>query len=268
MSHYPTRQACSIPGSGSAFYLYLLKNIAVPSRLPHDLWFKGQTKLLEDREHPFQGYYPIGKTYKIAYGTKPMGDYTFTGDEKNAVYVRDLSPEAILQLGIQKDAEPVEKVWNPNYVTFDNLPEKVRISNETATMSLAKSISSYLGAKDILYTEKDVITMLVAAIKNASSQEMRTILHGNHVAWCATRYLDTGIMEEDIKREFYGQNNMEFYIRDIGTIMPAILFSFAILGKSPVEMIGFLDYDLWGIEEVAKELENHMKVNQELRAAA
>ena len=262
MPHYPTKQACSIPGSGSAFYLHLLKNITVPSRLPHDLWFKGQAKLLEDREHPFQGFYPIEETYKITYGTESMGYHKFTGKEKNPVFVRDLSPEAALSLGIAKDAEPAEKVWNPNYLSFDNLPEKARISNETATMSLAKSLSSFLGAKDILYTEKDVVGMLTAAIKNASSQEMRHILHGNHIAWCATRYLDTGIMEEDIKREFYGQNNMEFYIRDIGTIMPAILYSFAILGKDPLEMIDFLDYELWGIEEVAKELEGHMRINQ------
>ena len=262
MPYYPTNQPCSIPGSGSAFYLYLLKNIAVPSRLPHELWFRGQEKFLNDPEHPFRGYYPIGETYEIAYGNEPMSPHVFTGKEKNPVFVRDLSVYTTLKLGISKDAEPREKVWNPNFLPYDKLSEKVRISNEITTMSLAKSISSYLGAKDILYTEKDIMIMLTAAIKSASSQEMRIILHGNHIAWCATRYLDTGIMEEDIKREFYGQNNMEFYIRDIGTIMPAILFSFALLGKDPTEMIGFLDYDLWGIGDVATELKTHMKINQ------
>ncbi len=262
MGYYPTKNASSIPGSGSAFYLYLLKNMAIPSRLPHQLWYEGQTKLLKNPDHPFRGFFPIGDTYRIEYGGGPMGDYTFTGKEKNAVFVRDLSKEAMLALGIQSDAEPIEKVWNPNYVKFEDLPEKARISNETATMSLAKSISSFLGSKDVLYTEKAVLNMLTAALKNANSEEMRHILHGNHVAWCATKYMDTGVMEADIKREFYGQNNMEFYIRDIGTIMPGILYSFAILGSDPTDMIKFLDYELWGIDEVAKALQIFMKINQ------
>lgn len=268
MPCYPTKQPCSLPGSGSAFYLYLLRNIATPSRLPHDLWYDGQTKLLQDKGHPFRGYFPIGETYKITYGNGPMAPHTFTEKDKNPVFVRDLSPKARVKLGIQSDAEPKEKVWNPNYIPFDKLSEKVRISNETTTMSLAKSISSFLGAKDILYTEKDIIDMLVIAMKNASSQEMRHILHGNHISWCVSRYIDTGIMEEDINREFYGQNSMEFYIRDIGTIMPAILYSFAILGYDPVEMITYLDYELWGIEEVAQKLQSHMKINQEIKKVA
>jgi len=263
MAYYPTKLPSSLPGSGSAFYLHLLRNIAIPSRLPHDLWYKGQTILKKDRCHPFQGNYPIGETYKITYGNAPMKDHKFTGKEKNPVFVRDLHAETKIALGIQKDADPKEKVWNPNYCSFDELPEKVRISNEIATMSLAKSISSFLGSKDSLYTEKNIVSMLAIALKDANSQEMRHILHGNHISWCASRYIDTGEMEEDIKREFYGQNSMEFYIRDIGTIMPAILYTFAVLGRDPIEMIGFLDYELWGIDEVAKELQGYMRINQE-----
>jgi len=156
VSYYPTNQPCSIPGSGGAFYLYLLKNITTPSRLPHEIWFKGQTKLYEDKEHPFRGYYPIGKTYRIAYGTQPMDYYTFTGKEKNPVFIKDLAPKTKLELGISNNAIQAEKVWDPNYCPYEKLPEKARISNETATMSLAKSISSFLGAKDILYNEKDI----------------------------------------------------------------------------------------------------------------
>jgi hypothetical protein len=239
-----------------------------PSRLSHDLWYREQTELKESKDHPFQGFFPIGKTYRITYGGGDMGDHKFTGKEKNPVFVRDLHAETKLKLGIQKNANPKEKVWNPNYRSFEELPDMVRISNETATMSLAKSISSFLGSQDSLYTEKNIINMLTVAIKDASSQEMRHILHGNHIAWCAARYIDTGVMEEDIRREFYGQNSMEFYIRDISTIMPSILYTCAILGKDPVEMIKYIDYDLCGVKEVAEELQKYMKINQIVKKVA
>lgn len=30
-------------------------------------------------------------------------------------------------------------------------------------------------------------------------------------------------------------------------------------------MINYLDYDLWGIEEIANELKSHMKINQKIK---
>ncbi len=259
---YPTKQACSVPGSGSAIYLHLLDNIAMPSRLPHQLWFESQKQKLEDQHDPFKGFFPVGETFELSYGGGPMESYTFTGKEKNAVLVKDLSDQSLMELGI-RDANPKEKVFNPNYVTYDNLPENARISNETATMSLAKSISAFLcNGRDIMYTEQDVVDMLTVAIKKCDSQEMRYILHGNHVAWCAARFIDTGTMEEDIKRQFYGQNDVDFYVKDIGTIMPGMLYTLAILGVDPLEMIKGLDYEIWDIEKVAEELRGKMKIHE------
>lgn len=264
---YPVLQASSVPGSGSAVYLYLLNNLIIPAKLPHELWYNGEKKKLEDPHNPFKGFFPVDQTLKISYAGSEMGYHTFTGEEKNSVFVKDLSSEAKMQLGIPNDADPSSKVFNPNFVTFEKLPHNARISNETASMSLAKSISSFLCTrKDILYTEKDVVDMLIVAIEHADSQEMRYILHGNHVAWCASRYIETGIMEEDIKRQFYGQNDFDFYIKDIGTVMPSMLFTLAILGIDPVSVIKKLDYDIYGIENVAQKLQEFMKQKEQQAA--
>ena len=260
---YPINQASSIPGSGSAVYLHLLNNINLPARLPHELWYNGQAAKLDDEHDPFKGFPPKGRTLKMSYGGSVVQDYTFTGEEKNPIFVKDLSPEAMLELGLPKDANPADKVFNPNFCAYEDLPDNARISNETASMSLAKSISSFLCTKmGITYTEKDIVEMLLVSIDHADSQEMRHILHGNHVSWCAARFIETGVMEEDIKRQFYGQNDIDFYVKDIGTIMPSMLFTLAILGVDPVEMIKKLDYDLWGIDEVAEKLQGYMKKNQ------
>ncbi len=259
---YPTSAPSSALASGSAVYLYLLENYAVPSRLPHELWYAGEEEKLLNPHKAFKGLFPVGETYNISYAGKEMAPYTFTGEEKNPVFVKDISSEDQMALGLI-GADPREKVWNPNFVKYEDLTKIVRMSNETPTLSLAKSISAFLCTRgDIMYTEKAVVDMLTVAIKKCDSEEMRYILHGNHVAWCASRFLDTGVMEEDIKRQFYGQNNVDFYIKDVGTIMPAMLYTLAILGVDPVEAIEDLDYDLWGIEAAAKELQKYMKVNQ------
>jgi len=256
---YPTFKPASLPGSGSAIYLYLLENIAIPSRLPHLLWYGSQEKKLNDEHDPFKGFFPIGKTYEIDYAGKGMGPYKFTGKEKNAVYVKDCSDETLMKLGI-RGARPDEKVFNPNFVSYDDLPKNARLSNETATMSLAKSLSAYLcGIKGILYTEQDVVEMMIIAIREGNSEQMKYILHGNHVSWCAARYIETGIMEEDVKKQFYAQTDTDFFMKDIGTIMPGILYTLALLGVDPTEAIKEIGYDVWGIEEVAAELKKYMK---------
>jgi len=100
------------------------------------------------------------------------------------------------------------------------------------------------------------------AMRDANSNAMRTILHGNHVAWCAARFMQYGTMEEDIKKNFYGQNDISFYVKDIGTVMSPLLYILAILGVNPVEAIKELDYDLWGIEKAAEEMQRYMYVNK------
>jgi hypothetical protein len=265
---YPIEKATSIPGSGNAFYFFLIENIHIPAKLTHDLWYKGCEELRVNPTHPFQGFFPVGSTLRISYASSPMGDYTFTGDEKNPVFVKDLSPEAMLELGISAKSKPSDKVFNPLFRLYEELPEKTRKDNELPSLSLAKSITSFLSSSDMLFTEKDIVEFLIKAIENANSPQMRHILHGNHVAWCAARFMSTGVMEEDIKKNFYGQNEIEFYIKDVGTIMPAILYSFALLGVDPVDMINRLDYDLWGVDKAAKELQNFMLINKKETKAA
>jgi hypothetical protein len=257
---YPLGNPSSVIGSGSSFYLYLLENIHVPAKMSHDLWYKGlEQAMKEDTSYPFRGFFPVGETLKISYAGAEIAPYTFTGSEKNPVYVKDLSSEAKLSLGISVKADPSAEVFNPHFVAYAKLPERTRKSNELPTLSLAKSISSYLGSKDILFTEKDIIDFLISAFKDCNSNQMKYILHGNHVAWCAARFMETNTMEEDIKKQFYGQNSMDFYIKDIGTILPGMLFCAASLGMDPVEAIKYLDYDVWDIDKVARALQCCMK---------
>jgi hypothetical protein len=265
---YPIKSPSSIPGSGQALYLHLVESVSVPAKLTHEIWYNGCEQLRIESTHPFQGFFPIGKTFKLSYGGSPMNDYTFTGEEKNPVFVKDLSSEAKLALGISADTNGADKVFNPLFRKYEELPEKTRKDNELPALSLAKSIASFLSSKDVLFTEADVVDMLTVAVKAANSDQMRHILHGNHVAWCAARFMTTGVMEEDIRRNFYGQNPVDFYVKDIGTIMPAMLYAFAILGSDPVEVIKHLDYDLWGVDAAAAEMQKFMKTNQEERMAA
>lgn len=217
--------------------------------------------MIEDDNEPFMGFFPVGKTLKLSYAGGPMGDYTFTGEEKNPVFVRDLSPEAREELGIQEKASEKAKVFNPFFRPYDELPAKTKKDNELPALSLAKSISAFLSADNILFTEKNIVDMLTIAIRDANSLAMRTILHGNHVAWCAARFMEFGTVEEDIKRNFYGENDINFYTKDIGTIMPPILYSLACLGVDPVEAIMYLDYDLYGIQDAAKEMRKFLHKN-------
>ncbi len=150
--------------------------------------------------------------------------------------MRDLSNEAKMSLGISTNADQKAKVFNPFFKQYDELQEKVR-------------------------------KFLFIAVREANSNEMRYILYGNHLAWCAARFMETGIMEGDIQKEFFAQNSMDFYVKDIGTIMPTILFGLTILGEDPRDVINYIDYDLWGIEEVAEGLAIYMYTNQKKKIA-
>ena len=106
------------------------------------------------------------------------------------------------------------------------------------------------------YSEKDVVNFLVVAIRNANSQEMMYVLHGNHVAWCVARFIESGEMEADVKKRFYSQDDPDFYVKDIGTVMPSMLYALAILGVDPVEITENLTYEIWDIDKVAKEIQS------------
>jgi hypothetical protein len=258
---YPLEKATSIPNSGNAFYYHLINNISIPAQTTHQIWYNGCAKMVEDKNEPFQGFFPVGKTLKLSYAGGPMCDHTFTGEEKNPVFVKDLSPEARKELGILDKASEKAKVFNPFFRLYDDLPSKTKKDNELPALSLAKSISAFLSPDNILFTEKNVVDMLIVALRDANSQAMRTLLHGNHVAWCAARFMEFGTIEEDIKKNFYGENDINFYTKDIGTIMPPILYSLACLGVDPVEAIKNLDYDLYGIQGAANEMRKFLHSN-------
>lgn len=257
-TRYPIDKATNIPGSGNAFYLYLMDNVNVPAKMAHTLWYNGMMKLKEDPTNPFQGFYPVGKTLKVAYDTNAYENYTFTGEEKNPIFVKDLAPETIKALGISEDANPNTKVFNPYFRPYEDLPAKKKKDNELPTLSMAKTVGHFLASKNILFTEKDIVDMLMTAVYHCDSKEMMFLLHGNHVSWCAARFMESGVMEADIKKQFFGQNEIEFYIKDIGTIMPSILFALAALGVDPVGVIPHIQYDLYGIKETAEDLRKIM----------
>ena len=58
----------------------------------------------------FQGDYPIGETMVMSYGGSPMCEHTLSKDDKNPVFVKDLSSEAREKLGILLTASRDTKV--------------------------------------------------------------------------------------------------------------------------------------------------------------
>jgi len=265
---YPIKKASSILGSGHSVYQYLIKNIHIPAKLTHEIWYNSCETLRTNPNEAFRGFFPVGETLKLSYAGAPMADYTFTGDEKNPIFVKNLSLEAKMSLGISNTISESDKVFNPLFKPYEKLPSQTKKDNELPTLSLAKSITSYLSSKDVLFTESDVVGMIRSALEDANSDEMRHILHVNHVAWCATRFMIWGTMEEDIKKNFYSQNEVSFYVKDIGTIVPSMLYCLAFLGVDPLEAIAHIDYDLWGIEDTAKEMQKFMLIHQESQKTA
>ena len=102
---YPIENASSLPGSGNALYFHLIDNIHIPAKLSHTLWYNGCKSLVDDPSNPFMGFFPVGRTLELSYSGSPMQEYTFTGEEKNPVFVKDLSLKTMLELGISKTAK-------------------------------------------------------------------------------------------------------------------------------------------------------------------
>ncbi len=264
MSNYPIIKARSNPASGINLYLHLLREAKSIGSLPHEVWHAGEkSKLIFPDKYPFRGFFPIGKTLNISYGGSALREYTFTGEEKNDVYVMDLSPEAKDELEIPPNAKDKDKVFNPNFVPYDDLSEETKISNELPTIALAKSIDAYLSERiGPYYSEQNIVDFLLLACEDASSEEMIFMLHANHVVWCAQKYMTTGLAP-DMEKQFFTQDDEDFYIKDVGTLMPSILYALTMLGQSPINIVNELSFDLWQIDLVAAMLEPLLKVNQE-----
>ncbi|MBI4919203.1 hypothetical protein HY837_04685, partial [archaeon] len=61
--------------------------------------------------------------------------------------------------------------------------------------------------------------------------------------------------------EFYAANPSEFYIKDLGTVLPMMFFALANLGKDPVQYHDKLDVEIWGAKAAAEYMRQFLPKN-------
>jgi hypothetical protein len=266
MRKYPVMKPSSAPATGRLLYEFLMSNIKVPATANHEIWYAGLEAQLETPEiSAFRGVTPAGTSMKLkTLMGQPLADqsedYTFTGDEAY-VLVSDLSNEARIELGISAKARDRDKVFNANFKSFDDLNKFTKWSNELAALSVPKSISSYLAGTNgkVNYSERDVVEFLDTCFSDLSSPQMSHVLHGNHLAWAALDYMRSdGNVEGDLMTEFHGQNPADFYVKDLGTVLPGMFFALASLGQNPEVYLAKVDIDVWGANDAAKYMKQFM----------
>lgn len=266
LRQYPVKTVSSAPATGRVFYEFLMRNIAIPASANHTIWYAGlEAQLKQPENYAFRGDIPQGRTLElVALAGKalesPASSYTFTGDE-SYVLVSDLSSKAREELAIPATAREKDKVFNVNFKPYEQLSPLTKMSSELAALSVPKSISSYCaGSKaKVNYSERDVVDLLAACFDNCSGPEMTHFLHGSHMAWVALAYLrEQGNVAGDIMAEFHGQNPADFYTKDLGSILPALFFALASLGKEPVDFYERLGVDVWGAQEAAEYMRQYL----------
>ena len=196
--NYPVEKPTSAPATGNMFYQFLMRNIPIAAKANHSIWYEGErTKLEHPDKYAFRG----------------------KGESGRVVLVKDLNENQRIIFNIPDSVRETDKVYNPNFVPYEELDEMTKYSNELASLSVPKSISSYFGRNGKTnYSERDVFNFLEASHEDLSSEEMQHILHGNHLAWCALNYVrGRGNIEGDIMNEFHAQNPTDFYVKDLGT---------------------------------------------------
>ena len=270
----PVRKAVSAPATGRFLYAHLMKNIAIPASASHKIWYAGEkAKLDKPEDYAFRGGTPTHEKHElVTLSGNPIVEsetskktdigtfiYRFKGDE-GPILVSDLSDRAKEILKIPTTARDKDKVFNPNFVKYKDLDEMTRYSNELAALSFSKSISGYFGAKGkINYSEKDVLGFLDSCFEDLSREEMMHVLNSNHLAWSALAYVrETGDVKGDLMAEFHSQNPTDFYIKDLGTVLPAMFFALANLGQNPVEYHDKLDIEVWGARDAAEFMRKFM----------
>ncbi|MCF7871447.1 hypothetical protein K9L97_00250 [Candidatus Woesearchaeota archaeon] len=267
MKEYPVEKPSSAPATGRMLYEFVMKNLKIPSSVSHTLWYEGEkAKLKEPSKYAFRGLNKgwinlktiSGNTIKENEFAKKENDgtyYCMINEYKLPIFVSDLTDKSRKELEIPKHANPREKVFNPNFKKYDLLDKFTKYSSELASLSVPKSISSYFaGLKGkVNYSEKDVDEFLDTSLRDLSSPEMAHMLHGTHIAWCSLAYMrDEGNMAGDILNEFYGQNPEDFYIKDIGSILPTIFYMSALLGEKDADkLVKKIDTEIWGAKESA-----------------
>jgi hypothetical protein len=272
LREYPTNRPSSAPATGRYFYEYLMRNIRIPASANHKIWYAGEeAKLKALDKYSFRGDIPIGRSLELktlegmpikGFVDNSSVDWTFNGKE-NYVLVSDLTEKSRQELQIPPGAKDKDKVFNSNFKPYEMLGDYTKFSNELAALSIPKSISSYLsGIKmKVNYSEKDVLQFLTSSLDDLSGPEMTYLMHGNHLAWIALNYIrENGNVKGDLLLEFYGQNPVDFYSKDLGTILPGIFYAAANLGKDPLEMYKKLDIEVWGAKETAEYIRQFMNL--------
>jgi hypothetical protein len=267
MRDYPVLKPSSAPATGRMLYEFLMKNIEIPATANHEIWYAGlEAQLGTPEVSAFRGVTPKGRSLelKTLMGQPLSGanssQYTFTGDE-DYILVSDLSDAAKAELGIPAKARDREKVFNGNFKPFGELNKFTKWSNELAALSVPKSISGYLAGTmgKVNYSERDVIKFLDACFSDLSSPEMSHVLHGNHLAWAALDYMRSGgNVQGDLMTEFHGQNPADFYVKDLGTVLPGMFFALASLGENPEIYLEKVDIKVWGAADAAKYMKQFM----------
>ena len=286
---YPVESVSSAPGTGRLLYDHLMKHIHIPATANHDIWYAGEeAKLTDPDTYAFRGGTPYGETLELRtlagqdleesdnvdatdhgtflYTFPTKEDYIVSGENEVPVYAGDLSTAARKGLGIPETAREEDKVFNPNFRTYDELDPFTKYSNELASLSLPKSLSSWWAGLQgkVNYSEADVLSYLDACFDNLSGPEMTHLMHGNNMAWSALAYIrERGAIEGDLMKEFHAQNPTDFYIKDLGTLLPAMFYSLAMLGKDPVEYYERLDIEIWGAKETAEHMQGLMRKTAE-----
>lgn len=300
---YPVKKASGAPATGHQFYEHLMTHLDVPATANHKVWFNGEkAKLVEPDKYAFRGDTPYGKTLEfVTLSGKELnedddnvvatdhGTYLVTfysqdqykeGSVRNEdgenvkikelpIFVYDLAPQTKIELGIPDSARGKDKVFNPNFKAFDDLDEDTKLSNGLAALAIPKSISSWMirEKRNTTYSEKDVLNYLKACFENPNGAEMLYVMHANHMQWCALAYKrEEGNVQGDLLTEFHLQQDPDYFVKDLGTILPGMFYALASLGEDPVpyfeQIEDELDMEIWGARDAAVYMRQYMRENQ------
>jgi len=276
---YPVTKPSTFLSTGKEFYHHLMVNRKVAAEANHIIWYNGaQQQLQEKQKFAFRGALPVGQKLdlvsiggqlndldllkRIQHSGSPYFEYEVTGEE-DYLCVADLSDATKIQLNIPDGVKPTDKVFNRNFVNYEELPTTTKYSNELASMALPKAFSSWYAGNigKTNYSEVDVLNYVKTCFENLSGPEMLHLLQTNNALWTALAYVRSkGSVESDVMVEFHGQNPADFYYKDMGTVVPMLFYGLALLGEDPVKYAEQLDKDIyiWGASDAAKYMTQFM----------
>lgn len=268
LRQYPVKKPSSAPATGRLLYNHLMENLKIPARANHSIWYEGEKRKLDKpSEYAFRGKAQKGKKVELkSLNGNPLPEPTMKElDGSETVLVKDLTDSAREELGIPENARDKDKVYNPNFVPYEELGKETKLSNELPVLAFIKGVSSwYSGLQGKTnYSELDVLRFIRACLEDLSSPEMMHVLHGNHMAWAVLSYVrEDGNVSGDVSAEFHSQNPVDFYTKDLGTTLPGIYFALSQLGQDPVEFDAMLDIEVWGSKDAAAYMRRYSHQSQ------